>query len=453
MHRRVRQSLTAGAVALSAALTVAGVGALEVVAGGPAGAVGPGSTIPLVVDQGTAFSYLGHSCGGIQEQNYATGFDPTTGYPTGATYVSTRCGGSGRGGGYHTTTYSAWIVETWDFTGVLVTTSGGPAPVVDPTFTATDANGNQLVNANGSATLTLGPSFTPAPRLTAVSVTSGPAAGGTALTLTGTGFTGATGVSFGGAAAAFTVVGDTSITVTSPSAPAGTVDIVVTGPGGSSTTGPVDQFTFVAAPVVTSISPTSGPMQGGTTVTLTGANLTDVTSVAFGGQPALFTVVDDATITATSPPTDSSPGDSAGVTASSIGGTSTVTPADQFTYTAGSGGGGGSASCAKLSGTVASFRLSKCTPAVPGEAKAVGSGLGSSGTLTWSSDGATTDLAVAVSSPGQGSCGAGATEEDVSGTVVGGTSLRTAAGDTAAWSVCVSAKGKVSLVPGTSAAL
>ena len=63
----------------------------------------------LVLPQGTAFAILGHSCGGIQEQAYATGFDPTSGYPTGDVHLQTRCGGSGRGGGYHTTTYTAWV--------------------------------------------------------------------------------------------------------------------------------------------------------------------------------------------------------------------------------------------------------------------------------------------------------------------------------------------------------
>ncbi len=61
----------------------------------------------LVLSQPTAFSVLGRSCGGIQEQAFSTGFDVTTGYPVGDVYLQTRCGGSGRGGGYHTTTYSA----------------------------------------------------------------------------------------------------------------------------------------------------------------------------------------------------------------------------------------------------------------------------------------------------------------------------------------------------------
>ena len=82
------------------------------------GAMGAAAApLSLLLPQSTAFSILGHSCGGIQEQAFATGFDPTSGYPTGDVYLQTRCGGSGRGGGYHTTTYSAWVGATWDFAG------------------------------------------------------------------------------------------------------------------------------------------------------------------------------------------------------------------------------------------------------------------------------------------------------------------------------------------------
>ena len=50
----------------------------------------------LLLPQSTAFAILGYSCGGIQEHPYVTGFDPTTGYPTGDVYLSTTCNGSGR---------------------------------------------------------------------------------------------------------------------------------------------------------------------------------------------------------------------------------------------------------------------------------------------------------------------------------------------------------------------
>ncbi len=112
------------------------------------------AAVSLLLPQSTAFSILGHSCGGIQEQAYVSGFAPTTGYPTGYVYIQTRCGGSGRGGGYHVTTYSAWVSATWDFAGnVLSTTTLSTAPAVDPTFSASDVYGDQIYNLNKAAYL------------------------------------------------------------------------------------------------------------------------------------------------------------------------------------------------------------------------------------------------------------------------------------------------------------
>ena len=83
-----------------------------------------------------------------------------------------------------------------------------------------------------------------APVITGVSPTSGSAAGGDTVTITGTGFTGATDVSIGPAsAAAMTVNSDTQITATTPPGN-GTADITVTTAAGTSATSPTDQFTY-----------------------------------------------------------------------------------------------------------------------------------------------------------------------------------------------------------------
>jgi hypothetical protein len=85
-----------------------------------------------------------------------------------------------------------------------------------------------------------------APALTAVSPTSGPLAGGTTVTITGSGFTGATAVNFGSTpASSFTVNSDSQITATSPAAAGvGPVDVTVTTPDGTSATGAADQYTY-----------------------------------------------------------------------------------------------------------------------------------------------------------------------------------------------------------------
>jgi len=83
------------------------------------------------------------------------------------------------------------------------------------------------------------------PSITNLSPNTGLAAGGTAVTISGTAFTGATGVTFGGTAAtAVVVVSPTSITCTSPAKAAGTYDVVVTTPSGSSPIGVRDNFIY-----------------------------------------------------------------------------------------------------------------------------------------------------------------------------------------------------------------
>ena len=62
------------------------------------------------------------------------------------------------------------------------------------------------------------------------------------------------------------------------------------------------------SPMVTSVSPKSGPTGGGTTVTITGANFDGTTDVVFGDYPATsFTINSATSITAVSPAEPSAP--------------------------------------------------------------------------------------------------------------------------------------------------
>jgi hypothetical protein len=296
----------------------------------------------LALPQGSAFAILGHSCGGIQEKAYATGFASQTGYPTGAVYLSTRCGGSGRAGGGVSTLYSAWATVTWDLTGAVVSYERASTPAVNPTLVVYDSHGNELYNqavagvADGSqmyaqAYLVLAPGFVPTPRLTRISTTHGPTSGGTSITITGTGFTGATGVSFGASAAAsFTVNSDTSITAVSPAASGGTVDVTVTTAGGTSATSGADQFTFIAPPTVTGVSPNSGPLAGGDWVTVNGTHLATTTKVSIGDNQTSFNVISDESLSVYIPAGESP--ETVGISVTTIGGTSAATSADQYTY-------------------------------------------------------------------------------------------------------------------------
>jgi hypothetical protein len=95
---------------------------------------------------------------------------------------------------------------------------------------------------------TVGPALTPASQQTVLGVSpnSGPAAGGTSVTITGTGFSnGLTAVKFGTTpAASFSVVNDTTVTAVSPAHTVSTVDVTVTTASGTSATSALDQFTF-----------------------------------------------------------------------------------------------------------------------------------------------------------------------------------------------------------------
>jgi hypothetical protein len=85
------------------------------------------------------------------------------------------------------------------------------------------------------------------------------------------------------------------------------------------------------APAITSISPNFGPVTGGTSVTITGTNLTAASAVKFGTVPATgFTVESETQITAIAPP--STAVETVHVTATTLAGTSPTTRGDEFIY-------------------------------------------------------------------------------------------------------------------------
>ena len=121
------------------------------------------------------------------------------------------------------------------------------------------------------------------PTVTSISPTSGITAGGTSITITGTNLTGATGITVGGTACTtFGVTNATTATCTTPAGTAGAKDVVLTTPGGSATG--ISLFTYVAAPTVTAVNPIGGPTAGGTSVTITGTDLSSATGVTIGGN-------------------------------------------------------------------------------------------------------------------------------------------------------------------------
>ena len=150
------------------------------------------------------------------------------------------------------------------------------------------------------------------PAVSSVWPYQGAVAGGTPVTITGSGFLGVTSVHFNHASAAsFTVNSSTSITAVSPQGFDGTgyVTITVTTTGGTSPATSAGQFIYGPTINPNGVSPTSGPLSGGTLVTITGTGFESdggVASVSFGqgvnAAAASFTVVSDTEIQAVTEP-------------------------------------------------------------------------------------------------------------------------------------------------------
>jgi hypothetical protein len=172
------------------------------------------------------------------------------------------------------------------------------------------------------------------PAITSISPVGGLPAGGTSVTLTGSGFTGASKVAFGTGifGSGLNVVSDSVLKVTTPAHAVGVVNVKVTTPQGTSATVTADQFTFGALPSITAVSPVSGPPAGGNTVTITGTGFTGASQVVFGnGAPATgFTVVSGTKITAIAP---AHAAGAVNMRVTTPVGTSAVVTADQYNYT------------------------------------------------------------------------------------------------------------------------
>jgi Domain of unknown function (DUF1929)/IPT/TIG domain len=194
---------------------------------------------------------------------------------------------------------SASGVTVVSSTSITVTAPSHAAGAVSVVVTNSD---------NQSDTLTNGYTYlAPAPTVTSLIPTSGTINGGTNLNITGTGFqSGATVQVAGMNAGSVNVVSSTLLTATAPAHAAGTVSIAVTNTDGQSGT-LNNAYTYIApvapnpAPVVTSITPNSGTVNGGTGVNISGTGFLAGATVSFGGSNAAVTAVNSTSITATTP--------------------------------------------------------------------------------------------------------------------------------------------------------
>ena len=160
-------------------------------------------------------------------------------------------------------------------------------------------------SAQVSYTVPAVPSGPGTPTITSVSPSSGPVTGGTQITINGTNFATSGTIRVGGTqATGITRVSSTQLRATTPAGSAGARDVQVINGNGSSAALP-GAFTYTATPTtptLTSVSPTSGPTTGGTTITLTGSNFVSGATVRVAGVAATNVVFSSATqITARTP--------------------------------------------------------------------------------------------------------------------------------------------------------
>ena len=99
--------------------------------------------------------------------------------------------------------------------------------------------------------------------------------GATEVVFTGSGFTNANGVSFGGSGTMFSVLSDTELEAWSPMHAAGLVDIQVSTPDGLSPTSSADQFTYNLTSTTTSLFASENPATYGDAVTFTATIASD----------------------------------------------------------------------------------------------------------------------------------------------------------------------------------
>ena len=179
-----------------------------------------------------------------------------------------------------------------------VPTIGPAASVVSVTVTNPDNESSIL--SNGFAYI-----LARRPAIASVTPDTGPATGGTAVTIMGAHFVAASTVTFGVVAAqGLTFINSAQLSCTTPASSSGPVAVTVTNPdtqSGSLRNG----FIYGAAapaPTAANLSPNSATILGGVVVSINGANFVSGAHVLFGSAPATnVTFVSSTQLTCTTP--------------------------------------------------------------------------------------------------------------------------------------------------------
>ena len=223
-------------------------------------------------------------------------------------------------------------------TGLAHTPYGMDRTAIDGSHDGTSIGSGTLSGPSAKVQFTLAGdgvtlvTFTHAPpTINKVHPTSGPGAGGDKVSITGSSLGGTSSVEFGNTPATNVSVNGsgTWITAYAPPHAAGTVDVRVTTPWGTSGTTSSDDYTYLG-PTIATVSPMAG--SGGTKVIITGTDLQGTSNLTFGASPAQSYAVNAAGTRITA----YAPQESAGTVGIQIttpgGASSTGNTDDQFTY-------------------------------------------------------------------------------------------------------------------------
>jgi hypothetical protein len=171
-----------------------------------------------------------------------------------------------------------------------------------------------------------------APTITQVVPVVGEGVGGIRVVITGKNFAYASSVQFGSVDAGSITVNrmGTRIVTYAPPESAGTVDVSVTGIGGTSAPVPADQFTYLP-PHITLLATPSGSIAGGTRVRIAGTGLAGATAVSFGGVPSAdFSVRHNGTLLTVVAPASSAR--TVAIVVTTPGGTTETSGHNDYTY-------------------------------------------------------------------------------------------------------------------------
>ncbi|HEY7830946.1 MAG TPA: IPT/TIG domain-containing protein [Solirubrobacteraceae bacterium] len=178
----------------------------------------------------------------------------------------------------------------------------------------------------------------PTPKVTGLSTSEGATAGGSMVDILGEGLTDVTSVHFGANASVHVQsLSPYAVAAVAPAGTNGTVDVTVSGPGGTSATSEIDHYTYSVpvvtekSPVIESVGPNNGPLSGGTVVTIKGSHLDGAFSVDFGGTASTQVApISENELQAVAPAAAFA--ERVDVTVTTSSGGSAPTLADSFTY-------------------------------------------------------------------------------------------------------------------------